>query len=45
MDVGIYAINEDNTLSVKVYSVSPKYLRFTFDSFSIYNDDLRFNIV
>lgn len=45
MDVGIYTINEENSLSVKLYSVSAKSLNFNFNSFSIYNDDIRYNIV
>lgn len=45
MDVGIYSINEENSLSVKLYSVSPMNLKFYFNSFSIYNDDIRYNIV
>lgn len=45
MDVGIYSVNQDNTLSVKLYSVGPKYLRFNFNAFSVYNDDIRYNIV
>lgn len=45
MDVGIYKVTSENTLSVKLYSVSPKNLNFYFNSFSIYNDDIRYNIV
>lgn len=45
MDVGIYTVNEENSLTVKLYSVSPNNLNFYFNSFSIYNDDIRYNIV
>jgi len=44
MDVGIYSIT-NNQLGVKLYSVNSKNLKFYYNSFTIYNDDIRFNIV
>lgn len=44
LDVGIYSIT-NNQLGVKLYSVNSKDLKFYYNSFTIYNDDIRFNIV
>lgn len=44
LDVGIYSIT-NNVLGVKLYSVNPKDLKFYYNSFTIYNDDIRYNIV
>lgn len=44
LDVGIYSIT-NNVLGVKLYSVNSKDLKFYYNSFTIYNDDIRYNIV